>query len=190
MESILYKDVNGYEEFYQISNIGDIISKERVIYDENGIRLRVNKSKIIKPRIGKYLMVGLNKNKRQSHFLIHRLVAIHFIENKENKPCVNHKDGNKFNNNYKNLEWCTQSENIKHAFENGLKNPYWKDKKLSQETKDKMSERKKGCTPWNKGIRQKEATHGTLYEYRNKKCRCKLCIKANTDYCRNKNTNT
>lgn len=57
-------------------------------------------------------------NKKQH--LVHRLVAMAFLENKENKPAVNHKDLNKSNNNISNLEWCTIAENNKHAFDNGV----------------------------------------------------------------------
>lgn len=61
--------------------------------------------------------VGGNKK----HFTLHRLVATHFIPNPENKPEVNHLDGNKSNNSVDNLEWCTSSENKRHARDNGLK---------------------------------------------------------------------
>lgn len=68
-----------------------------------------------------YNMIGIRDHEgRQKMFLIHRLVAIHFINNPDNKKYVNHKDGNKQNNNVSNLEWCTQSENQIHAYKTGL----------------------------------------------------------------------
>ena len=75
---------------------------------------------------------NLRKNVR-----IHRLVAEAFIPNPNNFPCVNHKDGNKSNNNVFNLEWCSHSYNEKHAYENGLKNAYWENKGFGARTKTK-----------------------------------------------------
>lgn len=67
-----------------------------------------------------YLFVGLKKNGRVKQMYIHRLVALHFIPNIENKPTVNHINGDKSNNNDWNLEWNTYSENTVHAFSIGL----------------------------------------------------------------------
>lgn len=67
-----------------------------------------------------YYFVTLYKDGKGKNYRIHYLVASHFINNKENKPQVNHIDGNKLNNNVKNLEWATPSENIKHAWATGL----------------------------------------------------------------------
>lgn len=67
-----------------------------------------------------YEHVTLSNKGTKTTFLIHRLVAIHFIPNPNNLPQINHKDGNKRNNCKENLEWVTGSTNIKHAFENGL----------------------------------------------------------------------
>ena len=63
-----------------------------------------------------YLQVCLCENAKAKIFLVHRLVAIHYIDNPENKPCVNHIDGNKQRNCTDNLEWCTHSENMKHSY--------------------------------------------------------------------------
>lgn len=80
----------------------------------------------------KYLIITLN-NKKKKTFKVHRLVAEHFIPNLQNKPCVNHIDGNKQNNNVNNLEWVTPSENMLHAYKKGLI-------KISQKRIDRMYE--------------------------------------------------
>ena len=93
---------------YEISNFGNIKS--------------TYKNKLLKFQQDKdgYFQVNLYENKIGKTHKIHRLVAFHFIENSENKLQVNHIDGNKQNNNYSNLEWCTTQENTKHAINNGL----------------------------------------------------------------------
>lgn len=115
----IWKDIKGYEGLYQVSNLGRIKSlkqKEEKILN------------IFKDNIG-YLSVNLQtKEKVKKRERVHRLVAKTFILNPENKPQVNHKDGNKLNNNVNNLEWCTCKENVNHSWENNLSKPYWKGK--------------------------------------------------------------
>ena len=161
--------IKGYEGLYEISKNGKVLSFKR-------------RPAILKQYKGRYYKVGLTKDGIQKHFFVHRLLAIAFIPNPHNKPYVNHIDGNKLNNSLDNLEWCTASENAIHAFKLGLN-------KVTDETRKKMSKAKKGCTPWNKGKRQKPPTHGTMYEY-NKGCRCIKCKKRNTDYYRSKRNAT
>ena len=110
MNKEIWKDVIGYEGLYQVSNHGRIKS------------LKFNKERILKPGLNNtgYFIVNLFINNKSKIYKIHRLIAIHFVPNPVNKPQVNHKDGNKLNNHVDNLEWCTRSENMKHAWKNGL----------------------------------------------------------------------
>ena len=97
-----WRDIEGYEGLYQISNLG------RVKSFPNCKRKTI---RILKPgnnRTGRgYLFIFLHKNKQKKRFYVHRLVAEAFLENPNNYPCINHKDENKENNNVNNLEWCT-----------------------------------------------------------------------------------
>ena len=119
-----YKQVfiNGKETLYYVSKTGDVIS----LYKNRVKRLKVFQT-IIKPKKCKkrrqgYLYVKLTINGKSKAAFIHRLVATAYIPNPENKPEVNHKDGNKHNNYINNLEWATSKENKKHARENKLSN--------------------------------------------------------------------
>ena len=107
--------IMNYEGIYSISNLGNV-RKEFRIEIRSG-RKYTHKQKNIKPDINSagYKRVNLWKNSKSKRFFIHRLVATHFIKNSERKPIVNHKDGNKLNNCYFNLEWSTVSENSLHA---------------------------------------------------------------------------
>lgn len=76
----------------------------------------------------RYILVGLCNNGIKITRQLHRLLAKAFVPNPENKPHVNHKDGNKHNNNISNLEWCTHAENSAHASRMGLMKSFWKGK--------------------------------------------------------------
>lgn len=108
-ETEVWKDVKGYEGFYQVSNLGRVKSLPR-----NGT---VKRERILTPhRVGGYLHAELNMRGVHKGKKIHRLVAEAFIPNPDNKREVNHIDGNKHNNTVENLEWVTSSENQLHAF--------------------------------------------------------------------------
>ena len=117
----MWKDIENYEGLYQVSNLGRVKSLKRDIIN-NRYGVAHIKEKILKPRNdGKgYVRIVLYKNNQKKQFKIHRLVAQTFILNVQNKPFVNHIDGNKQNNKVTNLEWCTCKENNLHAFNTGL----------------------------------------------------------------------
>lgn len=112
----LWRDVNGYEGLYQISNLGRVKSLKR----KN--KYKHNEEIIMKELFdGNYLFIRLSKNSKKKNFLIHRLVAEAFIKEIKGKEYVNHKNGIKTDNRVENLEWVTASENTIHAIKNGLK---------------------------------------------------------------------
>ena len=92
----IWKDIQGYEGFYQISNLGNVKSLERVIDEGNGI-LQHRKERIMNKResVDGYYVAKLNVNKKSKSIAIHILVARHFIDNPNNYPEVNHKDCNR-----------------------------------------------------------------------------------------------
>lgn len=111
----IWRDITGYEELYQVSNLGRVKSLGN---DKN------RKEKILKPSKNKcgYLTICLHNDNKIKNFKVHRLVAEAFIPNPENKPEVNHEDGNKENCCVSNLTWATKSENMMHAYKKNLIN--------------------------------------------------------------------
>lgn len=108
-ENEIWKDIDGYEGLYQISNYGQVKS----LKDNHG-NPREKILKFGKDRYG-YLFVNLYIQGKKKFFLIHKLVSNAFIPNPNNLKCVNHKDENKENNVVDNLEWCTHQYNINYG---------------------------------------------------------------------------
>lgn len=120
----VWKDVKNYEGLYQVSNLGRVKSLERMAKHWRGGLKTINE-RFLKLNINTYgyEYVVLYKDGVSKYFFCHKLVCLCFIENELNKPQINHKNGIKTDNKVSNLEWCTASENIKHAYETGLISP-------------------------------------------------------------------
>lgn len=106
------RPIKGYEGRYSVDNFGIVYTTRRRGSTGGVLPQRLNST-------GYYRVDLQDKNKRRSVF-VHRLVAEAFIEKEPSRDFVNHKDGNKLNNRVDNLEWCTRSENIVHAYKTGL----------------------------------------------------------------------
>lgn len=106
----VWEKIEGYEKSYWVSDFG---------------RIKNRKGEILNPPLTPkgYARVSLFKNRKCKNFMVHRLVAKAFCFNGNDKPFVNHIDGNKANNKATNLEWVTASENLEHAYKTGLKEP-------------------------------------------------------------------
>lgn len=125
MEEV-WADIQSFEGYYQVSNLGRVRSLPRTVkmhragktYDMH------HNGRILRQSVRKdgYPLVQIFKDSKYLTCVVHRLVAKAFLDNPLNLPEVNHIDGNKKNNKVNNLEWCTHSRNIKHAFETGLIN--------------------------------------------------------------------
>lgn len=127
-----WKNIKGFDGVYKISSEGKIWSNTT--------------NKLLKPSVKKngYYGVTLVKDKKLYYFSVHRLVADAFIENNDNKPCVDHINGNRLDNSVENLRWCTYKEN--NTFELALK----------RQSEAKLGEKNpmKGKRPWNYGMRK------------------------------------
>lgn len=130
----IWKPIKGYEELYQVSNLGRVKRFDRKVITKNGVVKPIKAREMKQSKSMGYAYVCLTKDGITKHFRVHRLVAQTFIPNPENKEQVNHKDGNKLNNNVNNLEWCTNQENCIHAWKNNLNHTTEKVRKTASET--------------------------------------------------------
>lgn len=117
----VWKDIEGYEGIYQVSNLGRVKGVERLILSEKRENFLVSERLFSLVTSGNgYSTLVLSKNNTVKRFYVHRLVAQAFIPNPKNKRVVNHKNGVKTDNQVGNLEWNTYKENLHHAIRLGL----------------------------------------------------------------------
>jgi len=120
--SELWKDIAGYETLYQVSDLGNVRSLDRMVKHNvaNSVQA-LYKQRILKPgKVNDYLRVVLSKEGKTTSYSVHRLVATSFLPNPENKPEVDHEDTDKSNNAVDNLRWATKKEHAKYNIEQGV----------------------------------------------------------------------
>lgn len=114
--------IKGYEGHYDITDDGRVFSLKRVAINLNqfGIICKqpIPEREMKLNKTGRYYMIGLCKQGKYKRFLVHRLVAFHFLPNPNILPVINHKDFNAYNNNVENLEWTTNEDNLKYSHKN------------------------------------------------------------------------
>lgn len=166
----IWLPVTGYEKFYKISSLGNVLSLDRECPGTKG-GTYIKPSRLLKQDTSSgYAKVTLtDENRKPKTFFVHRLVAIEFLEGPQLET-VNHKDTNKLNNSYTNLEWATNLDNIKHAVESGLYSPYVMNRgKLSPEQVSKIRQlRSEGQTLGNLSERFGVSTNQISLICRNK----------------------
>jgi len=127
LQGEIWKDIPNYEGLYMASNFGRFKALKKTYYTgDNLLAKREKDEHILRQTTDKfgYLRFPVSKDGCGRNFLSHRMVAMLFVSNQLQKKEVNHIDGNKANNYFLNLQWCTRSENIQHAFDTGLKFGY------------------------------------------------------------------
>ncbi len=118
-----WRPVPKFENEYEVSNSGSIRSLDRYVRSKSKLSLRLVKGRVMRVSFKPYGSVTLAYNGSKTSVLVHRIVAELFVDNPHKKPCVNHLDGDKTNNNYWNLEWVTYSENELHSYKSLGKKP-------------------------------------------------------------------
>lgn len=117
MQNEIWKEITGYKGYFEVSNLGNFRSKDRIVrYKTNGTRLYPGKLLKTETIVEGYQRIVLMKEAIKKRYMCHRLVAQEFVPNPDNKPYVNHINGNKADNRAENLEWVTQSENELHSY--------------------------------------------------------------------------
>lgn len=113
----IWKDIENYEGYYQVSNLGRVRSVNRIVINSMGGKIQhlQGKLQILKPGKLGYVIAQLSKDNKRKYCKVHRLVAQAFIPNPDNLPEVNHKDENKANNRVDNLEWCDREYNVNYG---------------------------------------------------------------------------
>lgn len=122
----MWKPIQGYEGYYEVSDSGEVRSLDRYVLETRGKHTgtqKLLKGRKMKLTENNYLVVNLRKNNTSYVVPVHVLVAKTFIPNPDNLPTVNHKDGNKLNNDVSNLEWVSYADNNIHALRTGLRHP-------------------------------------------------------------------